>query len=59
MANAVRLENGTRYYELKDQDFGAQLDEQLLRATFESRKDLGEQVDIEDDVQESLRTAYL
>ena len=30
---AVRLENGTHYYELKDLEFGAQLDEQSLRAS--------------------------
>ena len=55
----MRLENGTRYYELSDQDFGGKLEEASLRALFEKRKDLEEQVDTEDDDQESLRTAFM
>ena len=42
LAGAVRLENGTRYYELNDQDFGGKLEESSLRALYEKRKDLDE-----------------
>lgn len=42
LANAVRLENGTRFYELSDQDFGERLGEASLRSVYEKRKDLDE-----------------
>ena len=42
LAGAVRLENGTRFYEVNDQELEIDMDENALKAKYERTKDLGE-----------------
>ena len=59
LAGAKKLENGTRFIEFQDKDLSIEMDEATLRDQYELVKDVGEQVDIEDEDQEALREALV
>lgn len=56
LAGAKKLENGARFYEVREKDLVVDLDENTLKAKYEKAKELGEQVDCDDEDQETLRT---